>query len=151
MRREFRTLPSINPLPQRRYLRLRRVLATTMLVVVVGLAGGCGDVDSSDTIALSDWVTKFEQTCADVYEQTSAPALTDEEFMEISVRAITDMRAIGEPDEMADVVADLLDALESNSDQDLDDASIEAKDQRVLTAMASLGVEDACAGGAPGE
>ena len=136
---------------QHRTSRLQRIAAAASLIALaIGLAGGCGG-GSSDTIALSDWVTQFEQTCTDVLAQLSDPALTDEEFTDISLQAIADMRAIGQPDEMADVVTDLLDALESNSDQDLDAATIEANDQRVLTAMASLGVTDACVGGAPGE
>lgn len=121
---------------------------TTIIALALG-AVGCGD-DNADTIALADWVNQFEQACLDVAAELSTPGLTEEEFTEISIRAIADMRAIPEPDELADTAAELLDALEANSDQDLDDATIAALDEQVINGMTELGVSDDCIGGEPG-
>ena len=60
------------------------------------------------------------------------------------------MRALPPPDEMADLAAELLDGLESSVDPSLDDAAIEALDQRAATLLTSLSVSEECIAGVPG-
>ena len=133
----------------------RRARATAAAVVVIlavalGLAA-CGDSDTSEaTIPLSEWVDEFDQICLDIIAEIESDSdLTDDEFEAIIDRGITAMRALPEPDEMAETAAELLDAI-SSDDENLDDAASEALDQRLGTAFTSLGVSAACQRGTPG-
>jgi len=116
----------------------------------LALAGvACGEDD--DSIPLSQWVAEFDQKCAETIAVLSDPDLSEAEFREISDAAIDEMRAIGEPDEMADVAADLLDAIAANDDgTERTQSEIDALDQQALAAMTSLGVSESCIGGPQG-
>jgi hypothetical protein len=127
----------------------------TSLIGVVGLttltftAVACGG--DEDTIPLTEWVAEFDQKCVETIEALADPDLSEAEFAEISDAAIDEMRAIGEPDEMADTAAELLDAIAANADGiERTQSEIDALDQQALTAMTSLGVSDACIGGPQG-
>lgn len=114
--------------------------------VVITSCGG------NDTIPVAEWVAQFDQACVDTVEQLSAPGLSDAEWNRINDAAFTEMRAVPEPDEMADTAAGLIDALEESTDRSQrTDEEINALDDQVLTAARAMGVSDACIGGAPGE
>jgi hypothetical protein len=125
------------------------------LIGVVGLttfaftAVACGG--DEDTIPLTEWAAQFDQKCVATSTELSDPSLTQAEFQEISDAAINAMRAISEPDEMADTAAELLDVIEKSTDAtERTQDEIDELDQRALTAMTSLGVSDACIGGPQG-
>jgi hypothetical protein len=132
--------------------RTTAVATVVVLAVAIGLAA-CGDSDTTEgTIPLSEWVDEFDQICLDVIaEVESATDLTDDEFDAMFDQFGTEVRALPEPDAMADTVADLVDAISStisSDDENLDDAALEALDERVGAAMTSLGVSEACIRGA---
>lgn len=129
--------------------RLRTICAFAGLGALTLVGVGCGDDD--DAIPLSQWVAEFDKKCVETITALSDPALSEAEFREISDAAIDEMRAIGEPDEMADVAAGLLDAIAANDDgTERTQSEIDALDQRALEAMTSLGVSDSCIGGPQG-
>ena len=116
-------------------------------LVLAGVA--CSDDD--DSIPLAQWVAEFDQTCVETIDALSEPNLSEAEFQEISDAAIEEMLAIGEPDEMADVAAGLLDVMATNGDGiERTPSEIDALDQQALAAMTSLGVSDSCIGGPQG-
>jgi hypothetical protein len=125
------------------------------LIGLVGLttfaftAVGCSGDD--ETIPLAEWVAQFDQKCVETVAALSAPDLSEAEFAEVSDAAIDKMRAIGEPDEMADTAASLLDAIAANDDGiERTQSEIDALDQQAFAAMTILGVSDACIGGPQG-
>jgi hypothetical protein len=125
------------------------------LIGLVGLttfaftAVGCSGDD--ETIPLAEWVAQFDQKCVETVAALSDPDLSEAEFAEVSDAAINEMRAISEPDEMADTAAELLDTIEATTDStERTQDEIDELDQRALTAMTSLGVSDACIGGPQG-
>jgi hypothetical protein len=125
------------------------------LIGLVGLttltftAVGCGGEE--DAIPLTEWVAQFDQKCVETVAALSDPDLSEAEFREISDAAIDEMRAIGEPDEMADTAAELLDAIAANADGiERTQSEIDALDQQAFAAMTSLGVSDACISGPQG-
>jgi hypothetical protein len=127
----------------------------TSLISLIGLttftftAVACGG--DEDTIPLTEWVAEFDQKCVATSAELSDPSLTQAEFEEISDAAINAMRAISEPDDMADTVPELLDVIEESTDStERTQDEIDELDQRALTAMTSLGVSDACIGGPQG-
>jgi len=116
-------------------------------LVLAGVA--CSDDD--DTVPLAEWVVEFDQKCVETVAALSEPGLSEAEFREISDAAVEEMRAIGEPDEMVNTAAGLLDAIATNADGiERTQSEIDALDQQVLAAMTSLGVSDACIGGPQG-
>jgi hypothetical protein len=116
-------------------------------LVLVGVA--CSDDD--DTIPLAAWVAEFDQKCVETIDALSDPDLSEAEFAEVSDAAIDEIRTIGEPDEMADTAAGLLDAIGANTDGiERTQSEIDALDQQALAAMTSLGVADACISGPQG-
>ena len=126
-----------------------------MICSFVGLSalvlGGVACSDDDDSIPLAQWVAEFDQKCVETMAALSDPDLSDAEFREISDTAIAGMRAIGEPDEMADVAAGLLNAIAANDDgAERTQSEIDALDQQALAAMTSLGVSDSCIGGPQG-
>ena len=130
----------------RRHISLIGLFGLTALTFTAVACGG-----DEDTIPLADWVADFDQKCVETITELSDPSLTQAEFEEISNAAIEEMRAIPEPDEMADTAAQLLDAIEASTDSaERTQDEIDALDQQVLTAMTSLGVSDACIGGPQG-
>lgn len=133
-----------------RMIRRRSVALSVVAAVSVSITA-CGDGDSGTT-PLADWVTQFDRACVETAEQLSAPGLSEEEWDRISDAALAEMRAVPEPDEMAETAMDLIDAIEASSDGiERTDAEINALDEQVLTAVRALGVSDACIGGASGE
>ena len=127
----------------------RKPVALAFVVAASVAVASCG---ASDTIPVAEWVAQFDQACVDTAEQLSAPGLSDAEWDRITEAALTEMRAVPEPDEMADTAADLVDAIEASSDRSQrTDEEVNALDDRVLTAARALGVSEACIGGAPGE
>jgi len=114
------------------------------------LAGvACSDDD--DSIPLAQWVSEFDQTCVETIAALSETNLSEAEFQEISDAAIEEMLAIGEPDEMADVAAGLIDVMATNGDGiERTPSEIDALDQQALAAMTRLGVSDSCIGGPQG-
>jgi hypothetical protein len=127
----------------------------TSLIGLVGLttftftAVACSD--DEDTIPLTEWVAEFDQVCVETVAALSDPDLSEAEFAEVSDAAIDEMRAIGEPDEMADTAAGLLDAIAANADGiERTQSEIGELDQQAFAAMTSLGVSDACIGGPQG-
>ena len=129
----------------------RRTICTFVGLGALTLAGvACGD-DDDDSIPLSQWVAEFDQKCVETMAALSDPDLSDAEFREISDTAIAEMRAIGEPGEMADVAAGLLNTIAANDDgAERTQSEIDALDQQALAAMTSLGVSDSCIGGPQG-
>lgn len=131
-------------------LRLRRTVLAVLLASPAA-AGACGDGDS-DTIPVAEWVAQFDVVCVDTAERLSAPGLSGAEWDRISGAAMLEMRAVPEPDEMAETASDLLDAIEESSERtERTDDEINALDGRVVTAATELGVSDECIGGVPGE
>ena len=122
-------------------------------------AAGCGtddtaasgdtapeDADGAGTIALAAWVEQFDELCLNVVNELSAPGLTEAQAAEINDRGVAAMQGIPEPDEMADVAADLVDAISDRSART--QSEIDALDTRVFEAMDTLGAT-ACLAGAP--
>ena len=130
----------------RRHASLIGLVGLTTLTFTAVACGG-----DEDTIPLADWVADFDEMCVETIAELSDPSLTQAQYEEISDAAIAEMRAISEPDEMADTAAELLDAIEASTDSvERTQDEIDALDQQVLTAMTSLGVSDACIGGPQG-
>ena len=120
-----------------------------LLFVMLLVLSSCSDDD--DTIPLTQWVSEFDQKCVETVAALSDPDLSEDEFRAISDTAIDEMRAISEPDEMADTAAGLLDAIAANTDGiERTQSEIDALDQQALAAMTSLGVSDSCIGGPQG-
>lgn len=129
----------------------RRTICAFVGLGALSLAGGACGNDDDDSIPLSQWVAEFDQKCVETMAALSDPDLSDAEFREISDTAIAEMRAIGEPDEMADVAAGLLNTIAANDDgTERTQSEIDALDQQALAAMTSLGVSDSCIGGPQG-
>jgi len=129
-----------------RHISLIRLAGLTTLIFTAIACGG-----DEDTIPLADWVADFDQKCVEIIAELSDPSLTQAQYEEISDAAIAEMRAISEPDEMADTAAQLLDAIEASTEStERTQDEFDALDQRVLTTMTSLGVSDACIGGPQG-
>ena len=144
-------LMTIDPTqPGRRRSRPRWGAVTgAALVLCLGLAS-CGGADAEEdaTIPLSEWVDAFNAMCVDV--TTQSPDLTEEEFTELSDRSLAEMRALPFPDENADAATEVLDAIEASTDPSVDEADIEALDQRVLAAFEAIGASDECIRGPQG-
>jgi hypothetical protein len=135
---------------RRNHPTCRRTICTFVGLGALILAGvACSDDD--DSIPLTQWVSEFDQTCVETIAALSNPDLSEAEFQEISDAAIEEMRAIGEPDEMADVAAGLLDVMATNGDEiERTQSEIDALDQQAFAAMTSLGISDSCIGGPQG-
>jgi hypothetical protein len=128
--------------------RVPLVAAATALVLAFGLTS-CGGDDAEDaTIPLSEWVDAFDAMCVDVTAQS--PDLTEEEFTELSDRSLAEIRALPSPDDNADAATEVLDAIEASTDPSVEEADIEALDQRVLAAFEAIGASDECVGGPQG-
>ncbi len=136
---------------QRTHPTCRRTICGLVGISALVLAGvACSD-DDDDTIPLTQWVAEFDQKCVETIDALSDPELSEAEFAEVSDAAIDEMRTIGEPDEMADTAAGLLDAIGANTDGiERTQSEIDALDQQALAAMTSLGVSDACISGPQG-
>ena len=126
-----------------------RAVTGAALVLCLGLTG-CGGADAEEdaSIPLSEWVDAFNAMCVEVIAQS--PDLTEEEFTELSDRSLAEMRALPSPDENADAATEALDAIEASTDPSVDEADIEALDQRVLAAFEAIDASDECIGGPQG-
>lgn len=129
--------------------RSRRLVVGAVVAVLSLTSTACGDDDTDDAIPREEWVAEFDRVCLDVLAQLSA-ATTEDQFVEISRRAIDEMSELPPPDEMQDEATAMLDAIEeqTTSTVELDQARIDELDQTVLQSGRALGVSAECMGGA---
>lgn len=123
------------------------VLAVGLALLALGLASCSDDDGGVATMPLAEWVAAFDEVCLGVVTDLEADP---DNFDAINERGIAEMRALPEPDEMADTADDLLNTIGSDQDSDLSQAEIDAIDERLFTAFLALGVSDACIRGVPG-
>jgi len=128
------------------------------IVVLVGGAviasvSGCGsDDDPAATVEIEEWVHQFDTVCTALAARLDelGPAMTEAEFVAFTVGSVTTLSALPPPDEQADVAAGLLDDIEASQQPNLGQTTIDELDSRILDAMTTLGVSDACISGVPG-
>jgi hypothetical protein len=133
-----------------RYKVIRRsppaVRAAGMAMAIALSVTACGDDSGGeDTIPLSEWLEEFEELCSDAQAEIT-PDMTEAEFAEVGDRYRVLVQAITPPDEMADTVTELIDVL-FDTGEGLDDAEIQALDERVFEAFTALGISDSCTEG----
>lgn len=127
--------------------------AALLLASVLTVFAGCGeDDDRAGSISLQDWVHQFDAVCEAVTVRLEGlgPGMSDAELAAFTVGSVTTLGALPPPDEQADIAATLLDDIEAGQQPGLDQATIDELDERILTAMTTLGISDTCIGGIPG-
>jgi hypothetical protein len=114
---------------------------------------GCGvDDDGAGTVRVEEWVHQFDTVCTALAARLDelGPDMSDAAFVAFTIGSVTTLGALPPPDEHADVAAGLLDDIEASQQPDLDQIAVDELDSRILDAMTTLGVSDACIGGTPG-